>query len=241
MGSYIAALAQRWGQGEANRGRSRCDGCARTLSTQDLIPIISYLILRGKCRTCGAQIGMRALWVELAAAAIGALAFGLDAGLIGLGGALFGWALLGLFLLDIEHYWLPDRITLPLGALGLMMGLGALQDRIIGLVAGFVALEIIRRSYAAFRGVEGMGGGDPKLFAAIGAWLGWIALPFVLLGASVVGLGAAIVLTIRGHEMSAKSALPFGALMAVAAFAYWLTAVGGLSLHDLILHRMEFS
>jgi leader peptidase (prepilin peptidase) / N-methyltransferase len=241
MGSYVAALTQRWGQGEANRGRSRCDSCGRTLSVQDLVPVISYLVLRGKCRTCGVSIGARALWVELAAALIGALAFGLNAGLIGLGGALFGWTLLALFLLDVEQFWLPDRITLPLGALGLAMGLGSFQDRLIGLGAGFLALELIRRSYAAFRGVEGMGGGDPKLFAAIGAWLGWFALPFVLLGASVIGLGAAIFLASRGQDLNAKSAMPFGALMAIAAFAYWIAVVGGLSFADLIMHSMEFS
>jgi leader peptidase (prepilin peptidase) / N-methyltransferase len=241
MGSYIAALTQRWGRGDSNRGRSRCDGCGRTLSVKDVVPIVSYLALRGKCRTCSVQIGARALWVELAAASIGGLAFFLDAGLIGLGGAVFGWALLALFLLDIEHHWLPDLITLPLGALGLVIGLGTIEDRLIGLVAGFLSLELIRRSYTAFRGVEGMGGGDPKLFAAIGAWLGWFALPFVLLGASVIGLGAAIVLAFRGQDMNARTAMPFGAFMAIAAFIYWVAVNGGLSLNDLILHRMEFS
>ena len=225
MGSYIAASTQRWGRGEANRGRSRCDACGKTLTAGELVPLLSYLILRGKCRVCGAPIGLRALWVELVAALIGALVFGLDAGLIGLGGALFGWGLLALFLLDVEQFWLPDRIVLPLAAVGLALGVGSFQDRLIGLFAGFFALEFIRRSYFAFRGVEGMGGGDPKLFAAIGAWLGWFALPFVLLGASVIGLGVAIVMAGRGQDVGAKSAMPFGALMAVAGFAYWVAKI----------------
>ncbi len=227
MGSYIAALTQRWGRGEANRGRSCCETCSHTLAARDLVPLLSYMVLKGKCRHCDAAIGARAFWAELTAAIIGALAFGLNAGPIGLGGALFGWALLALFLLDLEHFWLPDRIVLPLGALGLAMGIGSFQDRLIGLVGGFLALELIRRSYSAFRGTQGMGGGDPKLFAAIGAWLGWVALPFVLLGASLIGLGSAIIMASRGTEIERTSALPFGALMAVAAFAYWLAHAAG--------------
>ena len=228
MGSYIAALTQRWGRGEANRGRSKCDSCGKALAAWELVPLFSHLSSRGKCRTCGAPIGPRGLWVELAATIIGALAFGLDAGLIGVGGALFGWGLLALFLLDVEQFWLPDRIVLPLAASGLALGLGSFQDRIIGLIAGFLALELIRRSYFAFRGLEGMGGGDPKLFAAIGAWLGWVALPFTLLIASVAGLGVAIVMAGWGKDVDAKLAMPFGAFMAAAGFACWVALASGL-------------
>ena len=228
MGSYISALTQRWGRGEANRGRSKCDDCGKTLAAWELVPLFSYLIVRGKCRTCGAPIGPRAFWVELSGAIIGVLVFALDAGLVGLGGALFGWGLLALFLLDVEQYWLPDRIVLPLGALGLVLGVGSFEDRLIGLISGYLSLEFVRRSYFAFRGVEGMGGGDPKLFAAIGAWLGWMALPFTLLAASVVGLGVAIVMAGKGGDIDAKSAMPFGALMAAAGFACWVALASGL-------------
>jgi leader peptidase (prepilin peptidase) / N-methyltransferase len=168
--------------------------------------------------------------VELAAAGIGLAAILALPDWFGLAGALFGWALLALFLLDAEHFWLPDRLTLPLAALGLAVGVGQWEDRIIGLVAGFLSLSAIRVSYRLIRKREGMGGGDPKLFAAIGAWLGWAYLPLVLIGASMIGLMVVALRAVQGKPVSGDVALPFGALMAVSAFLAWLLAASAIPL-----------
>lgn len=230
-GSFIATVAIRWPQGRsATRGRSACDACGRSLGPVDLIPLIGYLIRRGRCRTCDAPIDIRHPLIEIAAAVIGATALIAAPGIEGAAGALFGWLLLLLAVLDIEHYWLPDRLTLTLALLGLAGGtLGlspSLVDRAIGAAAGFVSLFLIALAYRAVRKREGMGGGDPKLLGAIGAWLGWAALPFVLLLASLIGLGAVAFGMARGRGVSATHRVPFGALMAVAAYPIWLVMLG---------------
>ena len=207
-------------------GRSHCDGCGKTLKPHELIPILSYLIQRGKCRECGAPIGRDALVIELLAAAIGAVALFILPDIHGLTGAIFGWLLLTLAWLDVRHFWVPDRLTLPL-AIG---GIGAAylfhSDQfvhyIIGGVAGFLLLWIISWGYKLMRGREGLGGGDPKMLGAIGFWLGWPALPFILLGASVFGLGIATILLLMGRKVESDTRLPLGALMAAPAFIYWL-------------------
>ncbi len=225
FGSFIGTLTQRWGDGVSISGRSRCDGCGRSLSILELIPLVSHLLQRGQCTTCGAAIGRRQLYVEAMAAAIGAAALLASPDVTGVCGALFGWALFALFLFDVEQFWLPNKITVPLGAVGLALGLGDMQDRVIGLAAGFLSLTAIRLAYFLVRKREGMGGGDPKLFAAVGAWLGWQVLPFVLIMASMIGLAVVGFRAVTGKPISGDVALPFGALMAVAAFVMWLLSI----------------
>jgi len=232
-GSFMATIAIRWPQGRsAMQGRSRCDSCDRTLGAVDLIPLLGFVIRRGRCAGCGAVIDRRHVWIELASAMIGLIAFVAVPGVEGAAGALFGWLLLLLAVLDVEHHWLPDKLTATLavtGVAGGLLGLGApLQDRLIGGAVGFGALALIAMGYRALRKREGMGGGDPKLFGAIGLWLGWQVLPFVLLGASLAGLGAILLAMGRGEAVSRTTRLPFGALLAVAAFPVWLLASGGL-------------
>ncbi len=227
IGSFLATILVRWPRGESVLGgRSRCDGCGRTLRALDLVPILSWLVLRGRCRTCGARVDGRHVTVEIAAAAIGlvaALAFPWP---MALATALFGWWLLILAALDVEHHWLPDALTLPLIPAGLIvawLGLGPpLADRVAGAVAGGSVLWLIALAYRAARGREGMGGGDPKLMAGIGAWLGLFSLPFVLLGASLLGLLSIAAMASRGVAVNAATRLPLGALLAVAAWAAWL-------------------
>ena len=216
-GSFIATWTQRWGEDRAIGGRSVCDDCGRILTPLELIPLASFALQRGQCRACGAAIGWRQFSVELAAAAIGGVALFLLPDWHGLALAWFGWLLIALILFDVEHLWLPDVATGLLAASGLAFGLADWQNRVIGTIAGFVALEAVRRAYRAVRNREGMGGGDPKLLGAIGAWFGWAMLPFVLLGASVIGLVLLAARGARGGEVSATLALPFGALMAAAA------------------------
>jgi len=229
IGSFIATLVLRWPRGESvTSGRSRCDGCARPLRPGELIPLLNFAVLRGRCRTCDAPIDWRHPVIELAAALIGAISLAFDPSLGGVAGAVFGWMLLALAMLDVEHYWLPDAVTLPLLGAGLLAALVApeppLADRLIGAVAGYAALALIGLAYFAVRGRKGLGGGDPKLLAAIGAWLGWQALPFVLLAASLAGLGWAGAAALRGRAMSAEDRLPLGTLMALAAWPIWLIA-----------------
>lgn len=207
-------------------GRSACDTCGHGLGAAELIPLVSALLLRGKCRHCGAAIDQRHLVIELAAALVGAIALGVSPGFAGLTGAVFGWFLIALIALDTTHYWLPDRLTLPLLVIGLACGLAnsdpPLADRLWGAAAGYSSLAAIAFLYRRLRGRDGLGGGDPKLLGAIGAWLGWQALPFILLGGSLLGLAIVLVRWLRGQEVSATDRLPLGALMAVAAFPAWM-------------------
>jgi leader peptidase (prepilin peptidase)/N-methyltransferase len=228
IGSFIATLILRWPQGKSViAGRSHCDACGKILGPLELTPLLSFILSKGRCRSCGSRINPRHFWVELAAAVIGAVSLALVPGWQGLAGALLGWVLLTLALLDAEHFWLPDNLTLPLLLLGLaIVNEPPLLHRAIGAAAGYAVLALIAFGYRAARGREGLGGGDPKLLAAIGAWLGWQMLPFVLLAASLAGLGWAGIAALRGRPMSGQDRLPLGTLMAVAAWPIWLFANG---------------
>lgn len=227
FGSFLATILLRWPAGRsALAGRSRCDGCSRPLGAAELVPIVSYLTLKGRCRTCGAAIASSHLTVEIAAGLIGAVALLAHPGPLGAVSALLGWWLLLLAALDAQHYWLPDRLTLPLlpaGLLAAWAGYGPpLGSRLIGAAAGFLTLCSIAFLYRRLRGREGLGGGDPKLFAALGAWLGWPQLPFVLLGAGLLGLAAVAMRRLRGERIAATDRLPLGTLLALAAWPIWL-------------------
>lgn len=226
-GSFIATLVLRWPQSRGLGGRSQCDGCHRPLSTVDLIPVLSYVFLRGRCRTCDAKIDVRHVTIEVLAAVIGGCALAASPDSTGVAGALFGWQLLALAALDFEHFWLPDRLTGLLALSGLAFALGegrdTFVDRLIGGAAGFAVLFVIAWSYKRLRGRTGLGAGDPKLLCAIGLWLGWQPLPIVLVGASGVGLAAVLLMRLRGQAVAADTRLPLGTLMAIAAFPVWLS------------------
>ncbi|MFN3819546.1 prepilin peptidase [Blastomonas sp.] len=223
LGSFIAALVGRWPQGRSVlTGRSACDSCGVTLRPWQLVPIISYLVLQGRCAACGGKIGRDALLVELVAAAIGGLALALHPGWPGVAIAAFGWLLLPLAWLDFRHYWLPHPLTLALAIGGLIAASAGIPpdwaSRLIGAVTGFGMLSIIAFAYRAFRGREGLGGGDPLLLGAIGLWLGWQLLPLVLMIASGAGLVIALVLQRRGVALTSATRFPLGTLMAAAAW-----------------------
>ena len=220
-GSFIATLTLRWGQGGSVGGRSHCDNCKRTLGVSELIPLLSHLLLGGRCRTCKAAIGYRQPLVEFAAALIAAAALFVSPNWTGVAGAIFGWQLLTLGLFDWEHYWLPDRLTVLLAISGLALGLGAFSDRFIGMIAAFATLEAVRRLYRFVRNRDGMGGGDPKLFGALGAWLGWQILPIILVVSCLIGIGFALLQSKRAQVSSSDLRVPMGALMALAAYPAW--------------------
>jgi leader peptidase (prepilin peptidase)/N-methyltransferase len=233
-GSFLATILVRWPeQRSALFGRSACDHCHRSLSAIELVPLFSYALSKGACRSCAGSINSRHPAVELAAAAIGAVALVAHEATAGAIAAIFGWWLLLLALLDLEHHWLPDRLTLPLLPAGLAVGwagLGVgLPDRIVGAAAGFLVLWTISSAYRSIRGRDGMGAADPKLLAAIGAWIGWQSLPLVLLGAGVVGLSAILLMQLGGVKVTAQHKLPLGTLMALPAWAIWMLTVGQAS------------
>ena len=217
VGSFLATLVIRWPKGEqAVVGRSRCDRCHRELGPLELVPIVSRLWLRGRCRACGASIDPTHAQLEICAAIVGAAALSLAPDWSGLVLALFGWLLLPLAWLDWRHLWLPHRLVLPLALGGLAFGglLGAsLIDRLVGGLAGWAALSLLALTYRRVRGREGLGPGDPTLLGSIGLWLGWVHLAPVLALAAALGIFVALA---RG--LSSKDALPFGTMLAVAVW-----------------------
>ena len=231
LGSFIATLVIRWPQERSVvKGRSHCDACDAALGPRDLIPLVSAALSRGRCRHCQAPIDPRHWQVELAALGIGALAGLVVPGPVGLAGAVFGWLLLALAALDIAEFWLPDPLTLALALVGLAAGMMGVEppliDRLIGGGAGFAALWLVGFSYKRLRGREGLGGGDPKLFGAIGLWLGWRMLPAVLLLAALTGLAFVLLGMLRGRAAKLDDRMPFGALLAIAAYPAWLFLLG---------------
>ncbi|WP_375427212.1 prepilin peptidase [uncultured Sphingomonas sp.] len=232
LGSFLATLVVRWPENRSVlTGRSACDGCGRTLASRDLVPLLSAFASRGRCRECGGRIDPVHWRVELACALVG-----LGAGLIAMdwreaaAGAIFGWLLVTLAALDWRAFWLPDRLTGTLALAGVaarMAGLAPdLPDRLIGGAAGFASLWSIARAYRLLRGRDGMGGGDPKLFGAIGLWLGWRMLPSVLLLAGLAGIGIIMFRRLTGRPFARDDALPLGTLLAAAAYPAWLAMVG---------------
>lgn len=233
VGSFLATILIRWPKGEgAMAGRSRCDACGAALGARDLVPVLSYVLARGRCWRCGARIDARHVAVELAAAGVGLVAFFAHPLPLAFATALLGWWLLLLALLDLEHQWLPDRLTLPLIVAGLAIGWAGpgppLVDRLAGAAIGWSALMLIAAGYRLLRGREGLGGGDPKLLAAIGAWVGAWHLPFILLGAGLIGLLSLASMRLRGREITGATRLPLGTFLALAAWPVWLAAAFSL-------------
>lgn len=221
-GSFVTALCSRWLRGESVVfGRSRCDACHATLRAADLVPLLSYALLRGKCRYCFAPIGKTAVYIEIVSAGIGLVAIWAVPDDEVVATAIFGWLMLPLAVLDYERLWLPNRLVLILAIMGIFLGPYlsldlTFRDQVLGGIFGYLSLEIIRRAFLMLRHQEGMGAGDPKLFGAIGIWLGWQALPFTLLFSCLVGF-AYIMLRYAPGKMKAVQ-LPFGAFLCVAAF-----------------------
>lgn len=227
FGSFIATLAIRWPAGRAiSHGRSECDSCGKGLRAGELVPVLSYLLQRGRCRGCGAPIRMNHVLTELIGGAIGVAAAIASPDPAGAAGAVFGWLLLTLAALDVAALWLPNALTVALAATGLGTGLlglnPPLDERLIGGAAGFGVLWLVAWGYKRLCGRQGLGGGDPKLFGGIGLWLGWHALPLVLLAACLIGFAGIFGLMLGGHKVTATDRLPFGVMLAAAAFAVWL-------------------
>jgi leader peptidase (prepilin peptidase)/N-methyltransferase len=236
VGSFLGLVSLRLPEGKGViGGRSRCAGCDRPLAPWHLVPLASYLVSGGKCTTCRAPIPYRYPLLELAAAGVGVWAALSQETLPAAGlTALLGWQLLLIAMIDAEHFWLPDRLTLPLLATGLLAALvlnpATLVDALIGAAAGFAVLWGLALAYRRLRGREGLGGGDPFLLGAAGAWVGWIGLPSVLLWASVAGLSLVIGRAVTGGQVSGADRLPFGPFLALGIWLTWLLGPLGLGL-----------
>ncbi len=226
-GSFLALVADRWPRGEdIVVAPSRCRACRQRLGAASLVPVVSYCLQRGRCGWCRARLPIDLLLAELSGAAIAGIALVRAPDLASMAAlAIFGWALLLLALLDARHLWLPDAITLPLAVAGLAVAAllpePTLAARLAGALLGFAALEGLRRAYRAWRGREGLGGGDPKLLAAIGAWLGAASLPGVVLVAALLGLAWAGLERLRGRPSGGGVPIPLGTALAVSALL-WL-------------------
>lgn len=233
VGSFLGTVAVRLPAGRSIvSAPSACDGCGRRLAPLDLVPILSWLALRGRCRHCGASIGTGQLVAEAGGALIGALAWlgPPDAVLPGLPAMVLGWQLLLLALLDARALWLPWRLNALLAASGLglaaLAGADALAWAILGGGLGYGLLALVAVVYRRWRGRAGLGGGDPLLLGAIGTWVGPLGGPPVLLGAAGLGLAVAGLMRLCGRPIHGGTMLPFGTFLAVAA---WPVFVFGLA------------
>ncbi|MDH3643734.1 MAG: A24 family peptidase [Gammaproteobacteria bacterium] len=206
--------------------RSRCPGCGNLISAWQNIPIFSWIFLRGRCGSCGTGISTRYPIVELLTALCSLTVLALFGYTwLGLAALLYTWALIALTFIDYDTQLLPDQITLPLMWLGLLTNLlGGVTDlgsAMFGAVIGYLFLWGTYWAFKLITGKEGMGYGDFKLFAAIGAWLGWQLLPATILIASAAGLLYALVITVAGKRQRAQP-IPFGPFLAVAG---WVSLV----------------
>ncbi len=208
---------------------SSCPQCGHRITPAENIPVISYLLLAGRCRGCNNRISLRYPLVELLCATLTllvAFSFGISAGTLFV--CLFTWALIALAFIDIDHQLLPDNITLPFLWLGLLCnGFGLFTDlhsSLLGAVAGYMIFWLVMLVFKFITGRDGLGQGDLKLLAMLGAWAGWQALATIIFLSSVLGSLVGLYLVfLRGRDRSAP--ISFGPYLAGAG---WLSLVWGL-------------
>ena len=215
---------------------SHCPHCAHPISARENIPLLSYLMLRGRCSQCRASISPRYPLTELACGLLSAFVawhfgFGWQAGML----LLLSWGLLALSLIDAEHQLLPDILVLPLLWLGLIVNsfelFVSLQDALWGAVLGYLCLWSVYWLFKLLTGKDGIGHGDFKLLAMLGAWGGWQSLPLTIMLASLVGaiVGA---LMLRRRNLHTSTPIPFGPFLAIAG---WIALLWGGQITDLYL------
>ncbi|KRT55085.1 prepilin peptidase [endosymbiont of Ridgeia piscesae] len=215
---------------------SRCPQCGHQIRAWENIPLISWLLLRGRCSDCTTPISIRYPLVEAATALLTLIvAYHFDPGWQVLAAMGFTWALIALTMIDFDTQLLPDNITLPLLWSGLLLNLDGLfsdlESAVIGAAAGYLTLWSVYQIFKRITGKEGMGYGDFKLLAAIGAWLGWQYLPLTIMASALVGalLGISLIL-LRGRERNLP--IPFGPYLAAAG---WIAMLWGDSINHAYL------
>jgi leader peptidase (prepilin peptidase)/N-methyltransferase len=214
---------------------SHCPECNHAIRWWENIPVVSYLLLKGNCSSCKTRISVRYPLVELLTAVLTLLVFlQLDLTIQTVFAILFTWILIALAIIDFDEKLLPDSITLPLLWSGLAINFfgffTSLESAVLGAMAGYLSLWSIFWLFKLLTGKEGMGFGDFKLFAALGAWMGWQALPMIILVASCCGSIIGIfMIVLKNHGRD--TAIPFGPFLAMAG---WLSLVYGTGLADLL-------
>src|SRR5262245_21314539 len=203
---------------------SHCRACATPLTWYDNLPLMSYLLRWGRCRFCGAAFSFRYFLVELLTALVAvALIYRFGLTITALGYFAFSAALIVITFIDLDYQIIPDVVSLPGAVAGVLFSLVtpelSLWNSLIGLVAGAGVLLAVALGYRAATGREGMGGGDVKLLAMIGAFLGWRAVPFTLFAASFIGSVVGVAAMVRTNADS-KLALPFGPFLSFGALCY---------------------
>ena len=226
--------------------RSRCPACGAPITALQNIPVVSYLVLKGRCARCAARISPRYPIVELLTALLaGVIAWRFGFGWEAAAALLLTFALVAISAIDLDHQIIPDSISLPLVWIGLALSLWhplpgadvlfvAPKDAIVGALAGYLSLWSVYHLFRLLTGKEGMGYGDFKLLAALGAWLGWQMLPLVILLSALVGalVGIALI-AFRRHDRNVP--IPFGPYLAAAG---WVALVCGEQIVDWYLGYM---
>jgi leader peptidase (prepilin peptidase)/N-methyltransferase len=212
---------------------SACPQCGHRIAAWENVPIVSYLWLRGRCRSCGAVISKRYPFVEAFVAVVSvvvAWTFGPTWACVA--ALIFSWTLIALALIDIDHQLLPDSLTIPLLWAGLLISLFSIdgepiladvESSVIGAVAGYMSLWSVYHLFKLLTGKDGMGYGDFKLLAALGAWLGWQSLPLIILLSAIVGSIIGVAMIAVGGR-SRHTPIPFGPYLAAAG---WITLLWG--------------
>ena len=227
VGSFLAVVAIRVAEGRGFvGGRSRCPVCHAVLGPTSLIPVASWAWQRGRCRSCRARISPYYPLVELSALALAvwaALAAPVDLVVVS---CFLGWSLLAVALIDLRSFRLPDALTLPIAAAGLavtyVIDPGALAAHVAGCVGGFAAFAGIGWAYERIRNRPGLGLGDAKLLAGAGAWLGWLALPSVVLLAALSGLVVSVATGRLRVGLASGRPIAFGPHLSLAFWFVWL-------------------
>ena len=215
---------------------SHCPHCRQSIRWRDNLPLISFLVLKGRCHWCSGQISRRYPLIEALCAALTLIVvWVLGFGWLTLATLAFTWCMIALAAIDIEHFLLPDCITLPLLGAGLIVnavgGFADLTSAIVGAVAGYGILWAVFQAFRIATGKEGMGYGDFKLLAALGAWMGWQMLPLILLLSA--GTGAIIGITMLVLKQQERNQpVPFGPYLAGGG---WLALLWGMDLNQFYL------
>lgn len=227
IGSFLAVVVTRFETSEsALSGRSKCPTCQGQLAARDLVPVISWLVLKGRCRNCGAEIPSVYLVSEAGAlvTAIWVLAVVDEAFIVY--SCLLGWTLMTLSLIDIRVLRIPDILSGFVLVSGMVLSIAFFRptflDHVLGIAAGFAVLFVVRHAYYRFRGRQGLGNADERLLAAGGAWIGVAGTFSALLLAAVFGILAVFIANVSGRKISGTDAIPFGPFLAAGIWLTWL-------------------